>query len=34
MQKINATPANRKLLAEVRAEDAAGQLYSHKPGRA
>lgn len=27
-------PVAEDLLAEVRAEDAAGQLYSHKPGRA
>lgn len=30
----DADPVAEDLLAEVRAEDAAGQLYSHKPGRA
>ena len=30
----DADPVAEDLLAEVRAENAAGQLYSHKPGRA
>lgn len=30
----DADPVAEDLLAEVRAEDAAGQHYSHKPGHA
>ena len=38
MQRVEAggerDPVADDLIAEVRAEDAAGQHYSHKPGRA